>query len=150
MDPYALLGVAPTASDQVISAAYHRQLKLHHPDRFTEAPPPEQQEAEEWTRRLTEAMSQIRADRASGWTSSSVVDEARGDPGNEGEDRKVDRLHRLANGTTASSVVDMAAGRFGEGRQKTPPSVERIAATAGALVVLAVVAVAIALLLVLV
>ncbi len=147
MNPYALLGVAPTASEQAISAAYHRMLKLHHPDRFATASVSERLSAEEMTRSLNEAMSRIRSDRASGWTSPStgtVVDGERGDAVGE-EDRRAERLRRLANETRDPSVVDLAAGRMGERAQKAPQPVERRAATAGALVVLLVVAATLAL-----
>jgi curved DNA-binding protein CbpA len=32
MDPYAELGLAPTASDDEVTSAYRRDVKIHHPD----------------------------------------------------------------------------------------------------------------------
>ncbi|HEU4361985.1 MAG TPA: J domain-containing protein [Mycobacterium sp.] len=38
-DPYAVLGVAPTATADEITRAYRRQLRTHHPDVRSEASP---------------------------------------------------------------------------------------------------------------
>ena len=37
MDPYKVLGVQPTDTDEQIKAAYRALVKRYHPDRYPEA-----------------------------------------------------------------------------------------------------------------
>jgi hypothetical protein len=63
MNPYQVLGVAPTASMDEIEAAYRHQLRAHHPDLHQGESPTELAAAEATTRSLNEAMALVRA----GW-----------------------------------------------------------------------------------
>ena len=63
MNPYQVLGVAPTASMDEIEAAYRQQLRAHHPDLHQGESPEALAEAEATTRSLNEAMALVRA----GW-----------------------------------------------------------------------------------
>jgi len=63
MNPYQVLGVAPTASMDEIEAAYRQQVRAHHPDLHQGDPPEALAEAEATTRSLNEAMALVRA----GW-----------------------------------------------------------------------------------
>src|SRR4051812_44386170 len=63
MNPYLVLGVAPTASMDEIESAYRRQLRAHHPDLHQGGSPDELATAEATTRSLNEAMALVRA----GW-----------------------------------------------------------------------------------
>ena len=61
MNPYQVLGVAPTASMDEIEAAYRQQLRAHHPDLHQGESPEELAAAEATTRSLNEAMALVRA-----------------------------------------------------------------------------------------
>ncbi len=63
MNPYQVLGVAPTASMDEIEAAYRHQVRAHHPDLHQGESPEALAEAEAVTRSLNEAMALVRA----GW-----------------------------------------------------------------------------------
>jgi hypothetical protein len=63
MNPFQVLGVAPTATMDEIEAAYRHQLRAHHPDLHQGGSPAELAEAEATTRSLNEAMALVRA----GW-----------------------------------------------------------------------------------
>ena len=63
MNPYLVLGVAPTASTDEIEAAYHQALRAHHPDLHQGGAPEDLARAEAVTRQLNEAMALIRG----GW-----------------------------------------------------------------------------------
>src|SRR3954471_1381258 len=63
MNPYQVLGVAPTASMDEIEAAYRHQLRAHHPDLHQGESPAELPAAEDTTRSLNQAMALVRA----GW-----------------------------------------------------------------------------------
>jgi hypothetical protein len=63
MNPYQVLGVAPTASMDEIEAAYRQQIRAHHPDLHQGGSPEALAEAEATTRSLNEAMALVRA----GW-----------------------------------------------------------------------------------
>ena len=63
MNPYLVLGVAPTASMEEIEAAYRQQIRAHHPDLHQRDSAEELATAEATTRSLNEAMALVRA----GW-----------------------------------------------------------------------------------
>lgn len=63
MNPFQVLGVAPTATRDEVEAAYRRELRVHHPDLHHGGSPDEVAEAERATRRLNEAMALVRG----GW-----------------------------------------------------------------------------------
>jgi predicted Zn-dependent protease with MMP-like domain len=54
-DYYARLGAAPDAAPDELRRAYHRLVKLWHPDRYTSAPDPLRARAERRMRQLNEA-----------------------------------------------------------------------------------------------
>ena len=53
-DPYQVLGVSPSASDDEIKAAYRRLAKQYHPDRNNGSP-----EAERKMMQINDAYAQI-------------------------------------------------------------------------------------------
>src|SRR4029079_4937961 len=63
MNPYQVLGVAPTANMGEIEAAYRQQVRAHHPDLHQGESAALLAEAEARTRTLNEAMALVRA----GW-----------------------------------------------------------------------------------
>jgi len=63
MNPYQVLGVAPTASMDEIEAAYRQQVRAHHPDLHQGDSADALAAAEATTRSLNEAMALVRA----GW-----------------------------------------------------------------------------------
>lgn len=65
-DPYAVLGVAPTASDDEVRAAYRARSMLLHPDLHQGRPEAVRQEAERAMAQLTAAYEAVLAGRARG------------------------------------------------------------------------------------
>jgi curved DNA-binding protein CbpA len=63
LNPYAVLGVAPTATMAEIELAYRQGVRACHPDLHQGSPPDELARAEAMTRDLNEAMALVRA----GW-----------------------------------------------------------------------------------
>ena len=59
LDPFALLGVAPTATDAELKAAYREQLKLNHPDKVAHLSRELQQVALERTQAIRQAFDTI-------------------------------------------------------------------------------------------
>jgi curved DNA-binding protein CbpA len=59
-DPYAVLGVSPTASQAEITHAYRRQLRDHHPDTRAKKSPPR---ADERLRQILSAYALLRDPR---------------------------------------------------------------------------------------
>lgn len=68
-DPYAVLGVSPTASDEEIKKAYHRLARRYHPDNYS-GDPDAARAAEEKMKEINEAYDAIGKMR-SGHTGSS-------------------------------------------------------------------------------
>jgi len=91
VNPYELLGVAPTATVDDAEAAYHRQLRRYHPDLHHGGTAQERAEAESRTRALNEAIEQIRSGYASVGVGGATDErrEAGGDPAgpHHGHDR---------------------------------------------------------------
>ncbi|MBQ0092571.1 MAG: DnaJ domain-containing protein [Clostridiales bacterium] len=75
-DPYKVLGVSPTATDEEIKKAYHALIKQYHPDNYTDNPLAHL--ATEKTKEITEAYNEIRQMRSSGSSYSA------GSSGNSG------------------------------------------------------------------
>lgn len=62
-DPYALLGVEPTASWEEIVASYRRLVRWWHPDGLVDAEPDERARCDEMIRRLNVAYTELRLRR---------------------------------------------------------------------------------------
>ena len=65
-DPYAVLGVAPSASDEEVRAAYRTRSMLLHPDLHQGRPDHVRREAERAMTQLTEAYEAVLVTRRSG------------------------------------------------------------------------------------
>ena len=63
-DPYKVLGVSPSASDDEIKEAYRNLAKKYHPDQYAESPLKEL--ADEKMKEINEAYDQITAQRKGG------------------------------------------------------------------------------------
>jgi DnaJ like chaperone protein len=59
IDPYAVLGVPPTASDDEVKTAYREQQRLNHPDLVARMSPEIQKVAHERTQAINEAYRTI-------------------------------------------------------------------------------------------
>ncbi len=68
-DPYKVLGVSPTASDEEIKQAYRKLAKKYHPDQY--AGNPLQDVADEKMKEINEAYDTIVAARKNGGSSNS-------------------------------------------------------------------------------
>ncbi len=64
MDPYKVLGVSPTATDDEVKKAYRELVKRYHPDRYTD--PNEKNAATEKIKQINAAYDQIQAMRKGG------------------------------------------------------------------------------------
>lgn len=65
-DPYKVLGVAPSASDDEVKTAYRALAKKYHPDQYSGSPIADL--ADEKMKEINEAYDQIVADRRNGKT----------------------------------------------------------------------------------
>jgi len=133
VDPYELLGVPPSASIDEAEAAYHRLLRVHHPDLHHGGSDEQKAAAEARTRALNAAIGRIRAGdgHASGATehgASGHGDAASGATGGwwtttnaagDGTDGPATRTHaRPRNGWT----YDHAAGPGATATGRTGPA----------------------------
>ena len=67
-DPYKILGVSPTATDEEIKKAYRKLAVKYHPDNYVDNPLSDL--AEEKMKEINEAYDRIQKERASGSSSS--------------------------------------------------------------------------------
>ena len=94
-EPYAVLGVAPSASDEEVRAAYHARSMLLHPDLHQGRPEAVRQEAERAMAQLIEAYEAVQRARRAG----------RGAPGAD----PPSALHRLGRLAARSRLAREAA-----------------------------------------
>ena len=70
MDPYKVLGVSPSASDDEIKTAYRNLVKKYHPDRYANAPKEVQDQVSEKVKQINTAYDEIKRIRAGGGPSA--------------------------------------------------------------------------------
>jgi len=114
MNPYEVLGVSETASDEEIRRAYRELVKKYHPDQFTDNPLKEL--ANEKLKQVNEAYDIItkqRSGRASG--SSASGSSSGGSYGNSYEQfQRVRQLLNAGNLNMAQSVLNSIPDRTAE------------------------------------
>ena len=71
MDPYKVLGVSPSATDDEIKTAYRNLVKKYHPDRYANAPKEVQDQVSEKVKQINAAYDEIKRIRSGGGASSS-------------------------------------------------------------------------------
>ena len=71
MDPYKVLGVSPSATDDEIKTAYRNLVKKYHPDRYATAPKEVQDRVSEKVKQINAAYDEIKRLRSGGGPSSS-------------------------------------------------------------------------------
>ena len=64
MDPYKVLGVSPSATDDEIKTAYRNLVKKYHPDRYANAPKEVQDQVSEKVKQINAAYDEIKRSRA--------------------------------------------------------------------------------------
>ncbi len=62
-DPYAILGLTPSANEREIKRAYRKLISQHHPDKLGDVPEALKQRAEERAREINTAYEKIQAQR---------------------------------------------------------------------------------------
>ncbi|MEP6485287.1 MAG: co-chaperone DjlA [Rudaea sp.] len=62
-DPYAILGLTPSANEREIKRAYRKLISQHHPDKLGDVPDALKQRAEERAREINTAYEKIQAQR---------------------------------------------------------------------------------------
>ncbi len=60
MDPYKVLGVSPSATDDEIKTAYRNLVKKYHPDRYATAPKDVQEQVSEKVKEINAAYDEIK------------------------------------------------------------------------------------------
>lgn len=62
-DPYAVLGIDSSASDEDLEQAYRRRMSEYHPDRVASAAPEIREMADQRSREINQAYDQIKRQR---------------------------------------------------------------------------------------
>ncbi len=76
MDPYKVLGIERTATDDEVKAAYRGLVKKYHPDKYQNNPLEDL--AEEKVREINEAYDLIQAERKGGGSATGAYSTSRG------------------------------------------------------------------------
>jgi hypothetical protein len=110
VDPYEVLGIPATSSNDELEARYRFLLRRYHPDLHHDDGPAGVAQAEYATRLLNQAMTQIRRERAGARPASATTDHGPGDAGDErrastgtGPDRRAHARPREPRSTTGGS-----------------------------------------------
>ena len=123
-DPYRVLGVSPTASDAEVKAAWLSRVTACHPDRAQSEGAEAVKRAEEETKRVNAALSEIRARRQRGERGSAAQPSPRGPspearprrppppkPRDPGEPREAQEALRMAERTVETVEAAAAEAR---------------------------------------
>jgi curved DNA-binding protein CbpA len=110
-DPYAVLGVARTASDEQVRTAYRARSMLLHPDLHQGRPEPVRLEAERAMRQLTEAYEAVLAQRGQPGARPGQAGGAGPDPAGRSAFYRLGRMaSRSKTARTASEAGEQEGG----------------------------------------
>lgn len=95
VNPYKVLGVAPTATDEEVKRAYRELAKKYHPDNYNESPLKEV--AEEKMAEVNAAFEEIMAQRKSSSSSSSSYGNNGYSQSGQGSNQRLKDVRNLIN-----------------------------------------------------
>ncbi len=117
MDPYKILGVSRSASDDEIKKAYRDLARKYHPDAYIDNPLADL--AQEKMKQINEAYDQIQRERSGGGSSAGGNSgysgySSAGSYGGSGEYARVRQMIAMGNIAGAMSVLSSSANRNAE------------------------------------